>query len=52
MITSAASCRMRFPTSNADRHDGAYPDEKYLNEETERRFAERTGMATPESAQA
>ena len=36
----------------ADRHDGAYPDEKYLNEETERRFAERTGMATPESAQA
>ena len=27
----------------ADRHDGAYPDEKYLNEETERRFAERTG---------
>ena len=26
--------------------------EKYLNEETERRFAERTGMATPESAQA
>lgn len=36
----------------ADQHDGAYPDEKYLNEETERRFAERTGMATPESAQA
>ena len=36
----------------ADRHDGAYPDEKYLNEETERRLAERTGMATPESAQA
>ena len=36
----------------ADRHDGAYPDEKYLDEETERRFAERTGMATPESAQA
>ena len=36
----------------ADRHDGDYPDEKYLNEETERRFAERTGMATPESAQA
>ena len=36
----------------ADRHDGAYPDEKYLSEETERRFAERTGMATPESAQA
>jgi hypothetical protein len=36
----------------ADRHDGAYPDEKYLNEETERRFAEQTGMATPESAQA
>ena len=36
----------------ADRHDGAYPDEEYLNEETERRFAERTGMATPESAQA
>ena len=36
----------------ADRHDGAYPDEKYLNEETERRFAERTGVATPESAQA
>lgn len=36
----------------ADRHDGVYPDEKYLNEETERRFAERTGMATPESAQA
>ena len=36
----------------SDRHDGAYPDEKYLNEETERRFAERTGMATPESAQA
>ena len=35
----------------ADRHDGAYPDEKYLNEETERRLAERTGMATPESAQ-
>ena len=26
--------------------------EKYLNEETERRLAERTGMATPESAQA
>ena len=36
----------------ADRHDGAYPDEKYLNEETERRLAERTGIATPESAQA
>ena len=36
----------------ADRHDGAYPDEKYLNEETERRLAERNGMATPESAQA
>lgn len=36
----------------ADRHDGAYPDEEYLNEETERRFAERTGTATPESAQA
>ena len=36
----------------ADQHDGAYPDEKYLNEETERRLAERTGMATPESAQA
>ena len=36
----------------ADRHDGAYPDEKYLDEETERRLAERTGMATPESAQA
>lgn len=36
----------------ADLHDGAYPDEEYLNEETERRFAERTGMATPESAQA
>ena len=36
----------------ADRHDGAYPDEKYLNEETERRLAERTSMATPESAQA
>lgn len=36
----------------ADRHDGAYPDEKYLNEETERRLVERTGMATPESAQA
>lgn len=36
----------------ADRHDGAYPDEKYLNEETERRLAERTGMATHESAQA
>lgn len=36
----------------ADRHDGAYSDEKYLNEETERRLAERTGMATPESAQA
>lgn len=36
----------------ADRHDGAYPDEKYLNAETERRLAERTGMATPESAQA
>lgn len=36
----------------ADRHDGAYPDEKYLSEETERRLAERTGMATPESAQA
>ena len=36
----------------ADLHDGAYPDEKYLNEETARRLAERTGMATPESAQA
>ena len=31
----------------ADRHDGAYPDEKYLNEETERRLAERTSMAQP-----
>ena len=36
----------------AEEHDGVYPDEEYLNEETERRFAERTGMGTPESAQA
>lgn len=36
----------------ADQHDGVYPDEEYLNTETERRFAEQTGMATPESAQA
>lgn len=36
----------------ADRHDGAYPDEKYLNEETERRFAALYGTATPETAAA
>ena len=36
----------------AEEHDGVYPDEEYLNEETERRLAEQTGMATPESAQA
>lgn len=36
----------------ADRHDGVYPDEKYLNEETERRFAALNGTATPETAAA
>ena len=36
----------------ADRHDGAYPDEKYLNEETERRFVALYGTATPETAAA
>ena len=36
----------------ADRHDGAYPDEKYLNEETARRFAALYGTATPETAAA
>ena len=35
----------------ADRHDGAYPDEKYLNEETERRLAQPTPKPTPQSAQ-
>ena len=52
MITSAGQLQNEISDEYADRHDGAYPDEKYLNEETERRFAERTGMATPESAQA
>ena len=36
----------------ADRHDGAYPDEEYLNKETERRFAALNGIATPETAAA
>lgn len=36
----------------ADRHDGVYPDEEYLNEETERRFAALYGTATPETAAA
>lgn len=36
----------------ADRHDGVYPDEEYLNEETERRFAALNGTATPETAAA
>ena len=36
----------------ADAHDGEYPTQEYLDEEVARRLAERTGMATPESAQA
>lgn len=36
----------------ADRHDGVYPDEEYLNKETERRFAALYGTATPETAAA
>lgn len=36
----------------ADRHDGVYPDEEYLNKETERRFAALNGTATPETAAA
>ena len=36
----------------ADRHDGVYPDEEYLNKETERRFAALYGIATPETAAA
>lgn len=36
----------------ADRHDGVYPDEEYLNEETERRLAALNGTATPETAAA
>lgn len=39
----------------ADEHDGEYPSEEYLNEETERQFqvlygSETTEIATPESA--
>ena len=36
----------------AEQHDGVYPDEEYLNEETERRFAALNGIATPETAAA
>lgn len=35
-----------------EQHDGVYPDEEYLNKETERRFAALYDTATPETAAA